>query len=64
VNSLLIGAGYTSGRSFRNSPYYYFSVSVDILNKPGSPYNDRFNNILPVVNAGFNIPLFQGRGGR
>jgi len=64
-NSLLIGAGYTSGRSFRNSPYYYFSVSVDILNKPNSPYTDRFNNLLPVVVAGFNIPLFQGkRGGR
>lgn len=65
ANSLLIGAGYTSGRSFRNSPYYYFSVSVDIINNKNSPYTDRFNNLLPVIVAGFNIPLFQGkRSGR
>lgn len=63
-NSLLIGAGYTSGREYRNSPYYYFSVSVDILNRPNSPYTDRFNNLLPVVVAGFNIPLFQGSNRR
>jgi hypothetical protein len=60
VNSLLVGLGYTSGRGPRNSPYYYFSVSLDVLNDPQSPYTDRFNNLLPVVNAGFNIPLFQG----
>jgi hypothetical protein len=61
ANSLLIGAGYTSGRSFRNSPYYYFSVSVDVINNEDSPYTDRFNNLLPVIVAGFNIPLFQGK---
>jgi hypothetical protein len=60
VSSMLLGAGYCSGREGRNSPYYYFSVSVDILNKPNSPYTDRYNTLLPVVNAGFNIPLFQG----
>ena len=63
ANSLLIGAGYTSGRSFRNSPYYYFSVSVDVINNKNSPYTDRYNNLLPVVLAGFNIPLFQGERG-
>ena len=61
ANSLLVGAGYTSGRNFRNSPYYYFSVSVDIINNINSPYTNRLNNLLPVVVAGFNIPLFQGR---
>ncbi len=61
ANSLLVGAGYTIGRNFRNSPYYYFSVSVDVINNKNSPYTDRFNNLLPVVVAGFNIPLFQGR---
>ena len=61
ANSLLVGAGYTSGRNFRNSPYYYFSVSVDVINNKNSPYTDRLNNLLPVVVAGFNIPLFQGR---
>jgi hypothetical protein len=61
ANSLLIGAGYTSGRNYRNSPYYYFSVSVDVINNKNSPYTDQFNNLLPVVVAGFNIPLFQGK---
>ncbi len=60
VSSLLIGAGYSSQRMGRNSPYYYFSVSVDVLQNPNSPYTDQYNNLLPVVNAGFNIPLFQG----
>ncbi|HMO61016.1 MAG TPA: hypothetical protein PKC39_06465 [Ferruginibacter sp.] len=60
VSSLLVGAGYSSQRMGRNSPYYYFSVSVDVLQNPNSPYTDQFNNLLPVVNAGFNIPLFQG----
>jgi len=63
ANSLLVGAGYTSGRSYRNSPYYYFSVSVDLINNKNSPYTDRYNNLLPVVLAGFNIPLFQGQRG-
>lgn len=61
ANSLLVGAGYTSGRNSRNSPYFYFSVSVDVINNRNSPYTDRLNNLVPVVAAGFNIPLFQGR---
>lgn len=64
VNTLLAGLGYTNGRQGKNSPYYYFSVSFDILNRPNSPYNDVTGNIFPVINAGFNIPLFQGGGRR
>ena len=72
VSSLLVGVGYTSGRESRNSPYYYFSVSVDVLKNPNSPYRDvvisdpysptgyYVNDIIPVIRAGFNIPLFQG----
>lgn len=60
VNSLLLGLGYTSGKEGRNTPYYYFSISVDVLNDPLSPYRTYANEIYPVVNAGFNIPLFQG----
>lgn len=60
VSSLLLGAGYTSGREGRNSPYYFFSISVDVLQKYNSPYTDRSKNLIPVVNAGLNIPLFQG----
>jgi len=62
VSSLLAGIGYTSGREGRNSPYYYFSVSFDVLNNPLSPYRTIANEVYPVFNAGFNIPLFQGRG--
>ena len=60
VNSLLLGLGYTSGKEGRNTPYYYFSVAVDVLNDRNSPYRTYANEIYPVVNAGFNIPLFQG----
>lgn len=64
VGSLLLGLGYTSGRMGRNSPYYYFSVSIDVLNNRNSPYRTFANEVYPVVNAGFNIPLFQNRGNR
>ena len=60
VSSMLVGLGYTSGRAGRNSPYYYLSVSVDVFNNINSPYRTFANEIYPVVNAGFNIPLFQG----
>ena len=64
ANSLLLGLGYTSGREGRNEPYYYFSISVDVINDPNSPYRTFANEIYPVVNAGFNIPLFQGSSRR
>ena len=64
VSSMLLGAGYSSGREGRNTPYYYISVSVDVLNRRNSPYTDRLNTLLPVINAGFNIPLFQGKQNR
>jgi hypothetical protein len=73
--SLLLGIGYTSGREGRNAPYYFFSISIDVLSNPNSPYRDVvfqqdannpngyrivINDPYPVVKAGFNIPLFQG----
>jgi len=64
VNSLLVGVGYSGGKEGRNSPYYYFSISVDVLQNKNSPYTDQYNNLLPVINAGFNIPLFQGSSRR
>ncbi|UEG48552.1 hypothetical protein LK994_07875 [Ferruginibacter lapsinanis] len=60
-NSLLIGAGYTSGRSVGNNSYYYFSLMFDVLKDPYSPYLDTYGRVLPVVRAGYNIALFQGR---
>ena len=60
AGSLLLGLGYTSGREGRNDPYYYFSVAFDVMNNVNSPYRTIANEVYPVVNAGFNIPLFQG----
>jgi len=59
AGSLLLGLGYTSGKDGRNVPYYYFSVAFDVLKNINSPYRTISNEIYPVVNAGFNIPLFQ-----
>ena len=63
VNSMLIGAGYSSGRSEGNNTYFYFSLMVDVLQLPGSPYLDSYGRMIPVVKAGYNIGLFQGRQG-
>ena len=63
VNSMLIGAGYSSGRSEGNNSYFYLSVLVDVLQLPGSPYLDSYGRLIPVVKAGYNIGLFQGRQG-
>ena len=64
VNSVLLGAGYSSGRSEGNNTYYYFSVLFDVAQQPGSPYIDAGRRMIPVVRAGFNIGLFQGRQSR
>ena len=61
VNSLLLGAGIASGRSPGNNTYYYFSVMFDALKLTNSPYVDSYGRLIPVIRAGFNIALFQGR---
>lgn len=61
VNSLLLGAGIASGRAPGNNTYYYFSVMFDALKLPNSPYVDSYGRLIPVIRAGFNIALFQGR---
>lgn len=62
VNSLLLGAGYSSGRSRGNNSYYYISVMFDALKLQNSPYVDSRGRLIPVIRAGFNIALFQGKG--
>ena len=59
VNSLLVGAGYASGREAGKNTYYYFSVMFDVLKDPNSPYTDRYGRAIPVLKAGVNIGLFQ-----
>ena len=63
VNSMLLGAGYSSGRSEGNNSYFYFSLMFDVLQLKNSPYVDNYGRMTPVVKAGYNIALFQGRQG-
>ena len=64
VNSLLLGAGFATGRESGNNTYYYFSVMFDALKLTNSPYVDSYGRLIPVIRAGFNIALFQGGGRR
>lgn len=61
VNSVLLGAGYSSGRSAGNNSYFYLSVMFDVAQLPNSPYIDSHRRMIPIIRAGYNIGLFQGR---
>jgi len=63
VMSLLLGAGYTSSRSDKNS-FTYLSILFDVLKNPYSPYVDGYGRIIPVVRAGINIGLNRKRNSR
>ena len=54
--SLLLGAGYTTSRSGKNS-FTYLSILVDVIKDANSPYVDGYGNMLPVIRAGINIGL-------
>jgi hypothetical protein len=57
--SLLVGAGYTSGRG-GGGAYGFVSILWDVLKDPNSPYVDAYGRPSPQIRAGINIPLFQG----
>ncbi|MEO8112066.1 MAG: hypothetical protein ABI594_18600 [Ginsengibacter sp.] len=61
ANSLLIGGGYAGGKEKGNNTYYYISVSWDIYGDKNSPYIDGYGRSNPIIRAGYNIGLFQGR---
>lgn len=61
ASSLLLGAGYAGGRERGGNSYYYLSVSWDVLGDKNSPYIDGFSRSNPIIRAGYNIGLFQGR---
>lgn len=61
ANSLLLGGGYAGGRYRGNNTYYFFSVSWDVLGDKNSPYVDGLGRSNPIIRAGYNIGLFQGR---
>lgn len=71
ANSLLLGVGFAQGRERGSNSFYYISILFDVLKKYYSPYvNVSYNpnnpaeqriDMVPVIRAGFNIALFQGR---
>lgn len=64
-NSILVGGGYTTGRDPNNkSVYGYLAVLFDVGTDANSPYKDNLNRAIPIIRAGFNVPLFQGHRGK
>ncbi len=54
--SFLIGGGYTTSRSDKNS-FTYLSILIDVIKDINSPYVDGFGNLVPIIRAGVNIGL-------
>jgi hypothetical protein len=54
AESLLAGIGY--GTRSENG-MTYFSVMIDVLKNPNSPYRDGFNRADPIIRAGFAFPI-------
>jgi hypothetical protein len=61
ASSMLLGGGFASGRDASNNTYYYFSILWDVANSINSPYKDNLQRAIPIIRAGYNIALFQGR---
>ena len=58
--SLLLGGGYTTSRSDKNT-FTYLSILVDVIKDVNSPYVDGYGNLLPIIRAGINIGLNRGK---
>ncbi len=54
AESLLAGIGYGS-RS--ENGMTYFTLMIDLLKNPNSPYRDGYNRAYPFVKAGFAFPI-------
>jgi hypothetical protein len=62
VGSVLVGGGYTTGRFGRGGhPFYYLSILFDVSGNILSPYTDNFGRATPLLRAGLQLPLFQGK---
>jgi hypothetical protein len=57
-NSLLLGAGYTTGR-YPGRPFFYLAVLVDVVGNINSPYVDGNGRKIPIIRGGIQVPLFQ-----
>ena len=54
AESLLAGIGYGSRTE---NGMTYFSVMIDLLKNPNSPYRDGYNRADPIIRAGFALPI-------
>jgi hypothetical protein len=69
ASSLLVGAGYATGRTKEIGAYGYFSVLFDVMDDKDSPYysleytpsGEIVRTRTPIIRAGIHIPLFQGK---
>ena len=61
--SFLIGGGYCQGREDSGDMFYYVSLMFDIAKNVNSPYVEQISdgsvNVLPIIRAGIQIPLFR-----
>ena len=65
ANSFLVGGGYTTGRYGKGgAPFYYLAILFDVSGDTNSPYTDAYGRSIPIIRAGLQIPLFQGKGKR
>jgi hypothetical protein len=65
ANCLLMGFGISNGKNFSSQKsYYYFSILWDkgkTTNLQYTPYKDNLQRAVPIIRAGYNIALFQGK---
>ena len=71
TTSLLLGAGFAQGRQPGSNTFFYFSILFDVLKNENSPYvnvtydesdpSRRRITMQPIIRAGVNVGLFQGR---
>ena len=54
AESLLAGIGYGSRTE---NGMTYFSLMIDLLKNPNSPYRDRYNRAEPIIRAGVAFPI-------
>jgi hypothetical protein len=54
ASSILTGLGYGHKNE---GGFTYFSIMIDLLNNPGSPYYDGFNKKQPIFRAGIGFPV-------
>lgn len=58
--SFLVGGGYTTSRSDKNT-FMYLSLLIDVVKDVNSPYVDTDGHIIPIIRAGVNIGLNRGK---